>query len=227
MDLKTYFLLFIIYSFIGWLIEVISSAIQKEGFVNRGFLLGPYCPIYGFGCLAILILLKDYADHPITLFINAIVICSVLEYSTSFLLEKIFKVRWWDYSNRKYNLNGRICLETMIPFGLAALFVWYVLNRFILFGLNMIPDPVLLVISIILAVIFLIDIIVSFNIVNQYKNTIKKIKISDATEDINKYIKKILADKSYFYRRLIKAFPKIDLKMLLSKLKIDITNKKN
>lgn len=226
MDLKTYFLLFIIYSFIGWLIEVLYS-LKSDGFVNRGFLLGPYCPIYGFGCLAILILLKDYADHPVTLFINAIVICSVLEYSTSFLLEKIFKVRWWDYSNRKYNLNGRICLETMIPFGLAALFVWYVLNHFILFGLNMIPDTVLLVISIVLAVIFFVDIIISFNIVNQYKNTIKKIKISDATEDINKYIKKILADKSYFYRRLIKAFPKIDLKILLSKLKIDITNKKN
>ena len=76
-----YFIIFIIYSFIGWSIEVIRKLIEKHRFINRGFLIGPICPIYGFGCLAIILLLSKYKSDPIILFFMAIIICSIIEYN--------------------------------------------------------------------------------------------------------------------------------------------------
>ena len=125
-----YFLLFIIYSFMGWLMEIIDNIIVKHKIVNRGFLLGPYCPIYGFGCLSLIFFLSNYKSDPIILFFMAIVICSILEYSTSYIMEKLFKLRWWDYTDKKFNINGRICAETMIPFGLLGTLVICIINPF-------------------------------------------------------------------------------------------------
>ena len=117
-DIRVYFLLFMTYAFLGWLMEVTLGLIQSKKFVNRGFLIGPYCPIYGFGGLLITFLLQKYVNDPIVLFFMALIICGILEYVTSYLMEKIFHARWWDYSNKKYNINGRVCLDTIIPFGL-------------------------------------------------------------------------------------------------------------
>ena len=113
-----YIILFFIYSFLGWSIEVFREFQDKNHFVNRGFLIGPICPIYGVGGVLMLLTLGKYKDSPIVLFCMSIIIFSILEYFTSYIMEKLFKARWWDYSNNKYNLNGRICAETMIPFGL-------------------------------------------------------------------------------------------------------------
>ena len=85
------FLLFMTYSFIGWLMEVICKLIETKKIINRGFLIGPYCPIYGWGCLLITMLLNKYVDDPLVLFVMAIIICSILEYVTSYLMEKLFK----------------------------------------------------------------------------------------------------------------------------------------
>ena len=212
--LREYFILFLIYSTIGWILEVIYDYfVCDKKIVNRGFLIGPYCPIYGIGCLAIYILLSGYKDSPIVLFVLSIVICSVLEYFTSFILEKIFKARWWDYSNRKLNINGRICMETMIPFGFIACFVFYIVNPFIVNIINSIPEWILNSITIIYAIALTLDIIISFNIVSNFKKTIKKATIEDRTMDINKYIKNTLLSKSVLYRRLIKAFPYLEKKI--------------
>lgn len=225
-DLKTYFLLFIIYSFLGWVLEVINSFIKEKKFINRGFLLGPLCPIYGFGTIAILVLLKDNADHPVSLFINAIFICSILEYFTSFFMEKLFNARWWDYSNRKFNINGRICLETMIPFGLAAAFVWYIVNPQIINIINLLSSEVITTITFILLGLLVIDLLISFNVVYSYKKTINKISTRDITEDFNKYVKKLFESGPYLTRRLVFAFPKIDFQNLKEKLVLKIKNKK-
>lgn len=88
-------------------------------------------------------------------------------------MEKLFKARWWDYSNRKFNINGRICLETMIPFGIVACFIIYIVNPFVVEILNKIPDTTLNILSIVLVIIFLIDIILSFNIINGFKKLLK------------------------------------------------------
>ena len=118
--------LFLIYSFIGWIVEVSAFLIQDHKFVNRGFLIGPVVPIYGTGGILITILLTKYQSDPIVLFCMAVIVCSILEYLTSYVMEKIFKTRWWDYSNKKFNINGRICLEGLILFGLGGFGFTYI-----------------------------------------------------------------------------------------------------
>ena len=156
-DIRIYFLLFMVYSIAGWLMEVICKLIQYKRFINRGFLIGPYCPIYGYGALLITFLLKKYTEDPIALFVMSILICGILEYITSYLMEKLFKARWWDYSNRKFNLNGRICLGTIIPFGILGMLIMYVFNPLILEGVEKLPENWLNILSISLFLVYIID----------------------------------------------------------------------
>ena len=161
MGIKIIFLLFIFYSFLGWLMEVTCKLIQYKRFINRGFLMGPICPIYGHGAIIMLILLKDFASNPFILFVMSMLVCTTLEYLTSYFMEKIFKIRWWDYSRRKFNINGRICLETMTPFSLlGAIAIKYVTPYLIKF-INNFSLKIILIISIILITIFIVDIIIS------------------------------------------------------------------
>lgn len=203
-----YFIIFIIYSFIGWSIEVIGKLIEKHRFINRGFLIGPICPIYGFGCLAIILLLSKYKSDPIILFFMAIIICSILEYLTSYIMEKMFHVRWWDYTRRKFNINGRICAETMIPFGILGCFVLYIVNPFFNSILSKISVMSLNVIALIIFLIYLIDNILSLTIMFGFKGTLKTIE-KDGTEEITKEVKEVLLKRNFLYKRLIKAFPNI------------------
>ena len=144
------FFLFIVYSIIGWILEEIYVYARKKTIANRGFFIGPYCPIYGIGCILIILLLSGFKKYPLLVFILAMVICTILEYSTSFIMEKLFKARWWDYSSAKYNINGRVCADTMIPFGLIACFVIYVLNPAVMAVVNNIPFNRLTILVIIL-----------------------------------------------------------------------------
>lgn len=207
-DLKTWFLLFMIYSFIGWIIEVIDLFILSKKFINRGFLIGPYCPIYGVGSLFMIAFLHPYVKDPFVLFLMAVAVCSILEYTTSYLMEKLFKARWWDYSNNKFNINGRICLETMIPFGIGGCIILYIANPMITSVLNQIPDVILLILAIILFVIFLIDNIISYKIILNFKKVASTIK-KDSTEEISKRVRAILKSKSIFTKRLMNAFPNV------------------
>ena len=90
MGIKIIFLLFIFYSFLGWLMEVTCKLIQYKRFINRGFLMGPICPIYGHGAIIMLILLKDFASNPFILFVMSMLVCTTLEYLTSYFMEKLF-----------------------------------------------------------------------------------------------------------------------------------------
>ena len=123
-----YFNTFFTYSIIGWIIESIYVSITEKKLVNRGFLIGPYCPIYGCGALGMILYLDQYKDNIITVFFLAVILCSILEYLTSYLMEKIFKVRWWDYSNKLFNINGRVCGENAILFGLFTIIIIYLIE---------------------------------------------------------------------------------------------------
>ena len=101
------FIWFIIYSFLGWLWEEIICSIQARKLVSRGFMSGPYCPIYGFGALIYLVLMH-FTERPVELFFLGGILACTLEYITSYLMEKLFKARWWDYSKRFLNINGRV-----------------------------------------------------------------------------------------------------------------------
>ena len=189
-DLKTWFLLFITYSFIGWIIEMIDNVIVYKKIINRGFLIGPYCPIYGYGAVFIIYFLHSYTKEPIVLFIMAMVICAILEYTTSYLMEKIFQARWWDYSNFKYNINGRICLETMIPFGIGGCAILYIANPIITKLFSMLPSMGLTILSITLFIIFLIDNLVSFKVILNFKKVATTIK-KDSTEEISRKMRTV------------------------------------
>lgn len=204
----TYFILFLIYSFIGWLIEVIVTLKSDKRFVNRGFLLGPYCPIYGTSSIIMILYLSKYQDNFITVFLLAVVICSVMEYLVSYIMEKLFKARWWDYTNRRFNINGRVCLENSIWFGLLGVLLIYVINPFLYNLILKISDNVLFIIGAFLLIMFIIDLIISLNITFKIKSTISKLIKKDSTEDFNHKIKEMITSK-LLNRRLIKAFPKV------------------
>ena len=226
-----YFMLFIIYSFIGWSIEVVGKLIEKHKFINRGFLVGPICPIYGWGCIAIILLLSKYKSSPIVLFLMAIIICSILEYFTSYFMEKLFHVRWWDYTRRKYNINGRICAETMIPFGLLGCLVFYIVNPIFTGLLNKIPVNILNILAIIIFTIYVIDNIVSLSVMFGFKGTLKTVE-KDGTEEITKKVREVLLKRNFLYKRLVNAFPNITskkerLELLESKISTEIEKLKN
>ncbi len=206
-QLTTYFLLFIIYSFLGWTMEVICKLIEQKKFINRGFLIGPICPIYGYGVLGILLLIGKDTNDFIAVFLKSILICSVLEYFTSYLMEKLFHARWWDYSHRRYNINGRICLETMIPFGLLGTSIVYFINPPIKRLIAGIPYNLRIILTISLFILYVVDNIVSFNIMSKIKLEIKR-QHSDNTELIHRHIRKFLEKQSWFYRHIKSAYPK-------------------
>lgn len=123
-----YFFYFIVYSFLGWICETIYCAIIDNQYVNRGFLKGPFCPIYGTGALIVIIFLSPFADNIIMLFLSAMFFTSILEYITGFFLEAIFNITWWDYSNYKFNIKGRVCLLNSILFGVLSVATIKIIN---------------------------------------------------------------------------------------------------
>ena len=220
-DIRIYFLLFMIYSVSGWTMEVIGKLIQYKRFINRGFLIGPYCPIYGYGAMLITFLLNKYIGDPIALFVMAIFVCGILEYATSYYMEKMYKARWWDYSQRKFNINGRVCLNTIIPFGLLGLFIMYVSNPFLLSKLNLLSEVWLNVLFWTLLTIFITDNIVSVVVIRYVKKTEKDFGSDlDNTEEITKKVRQVLESKSVLHRRLLNAYPNLEV------VKIKIKEKK-
>lgn len=212
-----YILFFFIYSFLGWCLEVICKLISEKRFINRGMLIGPICPIYGYGVLIMTLLLQDYLKEPITLFILIIVSCSILEYFTSYFLEKIYHTRWWDYTNRKFNINGRICLETMIPFGILGILIMNYGNPLVFRFLNLFSNTTIYIVSIILLITYMIDNIISCKIIYNIQRLSKEIQSKqiirkDDTERITKLVRKRIEESMKLLdKRLINAFPHLEM----------------
>lgn len=215
----SYCILFFIYSFLGWIMEVTLTLITDKKFVNRGFLLGPCCPIYGCGCILLNLLLHNYTNNILVLFILTMFTCSLLEYITSFLMEKIFKLRWWDYSQMKFNINGRICLETMTPFSILGVLAIKFATPFFITNINKLSEKTILIISIILITLFIIDVIISLTIVFKLKFVSKNIK-KDSTLDIKNAIKKFIKNDIYVYERIIESFPNLTKSLKEKALKL-------
>ena len=204
--LQIYFLLFITYAFLGWCIEVILKYIQFKRFINRGFLIGPWLPIYGWGALLITILLQKYNSDPVALFFLGMAVCSILEYSTSYILEKVFRARWWDYSTKKFNINGRICLDTMVPFGVGAVIIICHINPYLFDLFNTINNSLLNIITLIIFIIFLIDNIVSFNVLSLIRKDNKLLE-KDNTEEMSKKVIEKIKNSGFLSKRLLFAYP--------------------
>jgi len=170
MTIQEIFLCFLIYSFFGWLWEDGMSLVKEHRFVNRGFLNGPYCPIYGVGGLAFLYT-GQFVDNPIALFFIGGAIACVLEYITSYTMEKLFKARWWDYSDWPLNLNGRICLYGFIAFGGASVGIRY-LHPHILDFVRSIPS--MNTWALVLAILFALDVLSTNHSITRFNNFLRK-----------------------------------------------------
>ena len=203
--------LFLVYSFVGWVMETCYCWICTKKFVNRGFLIGPVVPIYGTGGVLVYVLLKRYLDMPLVLFIMSIIICSLLEYFTSYYMEKLFKTRWWDYSNKKFNINGRVCLFNMICFGILSLVIMYGVNPFLLDTIHKIDPMVLKTVVSILMTIFLIDLGISTKIIYNFKGISKNV-LTDATEEVNKKVKEVILSKGVLLRRIAQSYPNFKIR---------------
>ena len=121
-------LLFFCYSFIGWLWETVYCSLKARKFQYRGFLIGPITPIYGFGILAVLYFLQPFHDNLLLLYVTATLIVTILEYLTSFGLEKLFHASWWDYKDVPLNINGRVAVPVSLFWGVGCVFIVKILN---------------------------------------------------------------------------------------------------
>lgn len=154
--------LFLIYTFLGWCSEVGFAALKSGKFVNRGMANGPICPIYGFGMIIILAILTPIREQTLLLFLGAVVLTSVLEFLTGFVLERLFHDKWWDYSDEPFNIKGYVCLRFSILWGLAALLIVDVVNPPIYHLVTKLQRPWGLAILAVLYGVFLADEIVTF-----------------------------------------------------------------
>ncbi len=225
MDIFYYvFLYFIIYSILGWICEVVYCYIPSKKFTNRGFLDGPYCPIYGFGALIVAYFLIPVRHNIGLVFILGMVLASVLEYITSYVMEKLFNTRWWDYSNHKLNINGRVCLLNSFLFGILSIITMYLIHPFVIDLITKIPVDIVPIISTVVLVLFTVDCIKTvMELINLKQRLLKlhqlkeelDMKLSEITskdlvpmvaEILERQIKDLIAERRYYERRLILSF---------------------
>lgn len=153
-----WFLMLMIYSFIGWAYESTLCSITGGKLVNRGFLTGPICPVYGFGALLVLFTLGD-VEGLMPLFLSAVVVTCTVEYITSWLLEKLFHAKWWDYSSHRFNIHGRVCLGGAIVFGLLSVLLIRVVHPRVAEFVGRFSEGTVMIVSAVLLVIFCVDLI--------------------------------------------------------------------
>ena len=201
-----YVLLFFFCSVLGWMMETTCKLIEYRRFINRGFLIGPYCPIYGCGAVLITWLLSDYADSPLVVFVLAVALCGTLEYLTSYLMEKLFHARWWDYSQRRFNLNGRVCAGTLIPFGLMGLMIVYWVKPFFFGVFIAMPAQVRSALCAVLCCMLLVDLVISTSVLGKIR-AVANLSHADNTEAITQAVREKLIEQGRLVRRTLRAFP--------------------
>lgn len=190
---------FIIYSIAGWVLESVYRSFCEKKLINTGFLYGPFCPIYGIGAIIMFLFLRRFQGHFLVLFLISFFILSIWEYSVGVLLEKIFKTRYWDYSNHKINIKGRVCLFNSICWGiLGVLFIMYI-HPYVEENIKLVNPHILIFIIYIIAFIVLIDTIVSIIKTKNIKTVLQKV------EELNGQIKEKIEEIKKVSNKNIKA----------------------
>ena len=186
-EILTYF---IIYSFLGWVLESIYRSIGEKKIINTGFLKGPFCPIYGFGAIIMLLFLEEFESRLLLLFFIAFIVLTIWEYLVGVLLEKMFHTKYWDYSHKKLQFQGRICLSNSVYWGiLGVIFIKYI-HPFINSNLEKIDNNIRIYLVVIIVIILIIDMIKTIVNVKNIQKTLEKI------EEINEEIKEKLKEIS-------------------------------
>lgn len=203
---------FAAYSILGWCYEVVLEFVARQKLVNRGFLMGPYCPIYGFGAVLVLLLFGDTSMNPVALFLASAAVCTALEYFTSYWMERLFHARWWDYSKKHFQINGRVCLEGFLAFGAMSVILVYWVDPALTNLFSHLPELGVIVVAAVFTGWFAFDVIRSILSALHLSQKLKRLQ-KNWEENISKFQKrvtsgkKILAEKSFGEGRLVKAFP--------------------
>jgi len=206
-------LLFFAYAFLGWCIEVTLKYFQFHRFINRGFLTGPWLPIYGSGAVLITVVIKGLAPLEFsvgTTFAVSFLLCGFLEYMTSYVLEKRFHARWWDYSLKPMNLHGRVWIGNLVLFGLGGVVIVDLINPLLLRLSEHMSLPLREIIAVSLSAVFVADYVMSHFVLKLVKTSVE-LSEADDTEAISKEVRMLLSNRSVFYRRFAEA-PRSSLK---------------
>ena len=191
---KVYIIYFFIYAIVGWILEVSYNGIRAGKYINCGVLNGPWCPIYGFAAVSIILLLnKVDTENKIFLFFTSMIIASIIELITGFILETIFHKKWWDYSDKKFNIGGHICAEYSLLWGALCFILYEAIHPIIRSMVFAMPYKLTLAINIIVAILFAIDTIASFNTIIGINKKFRKIersseKLGEITSEIGERI---------------------------------------
>ncbi len=211
------FMNFMLFSLFGYIAEMTMCIIVDRKITNRGFLCGPIIPIYGVGSLFLTVLLEPFKENPLIIFFFGIIITTVLEYITSYLLEKIFHNRWWDYSQNKFNINGRICLLNSSLFGIGSLVIIYLANPIFRDFFAQMNRTALIISAIVIFCIFILDVIyscvVAYNLRNQIIifSELKNQKLAKIPGMFERMLKRRIHQIKRYPNRLLKAFPYLQI----------------
>ena len=204
-------LLFFLAACAGWCMEVTLKFIQYRRFINRGFLIGPYCPIYGWGVVAITVVVGGFIGREGTIgetFLAGFFLCGALEYFTSWYMEKLFHARWWDYSQKPMNLNGRIWIGNLILFGLASVAIIHWIDPVYFAWADLIAPTVLHCIAIAIVALMIADHALSHALMNIVRKEIDA-QDGDNTEEISLRVHELLKNRSLLIRRIHQAYPEL------------------
>jgi uncharacterized membrane protein len=204
-------LLFFVYAIAGWCMEVCLKYRQYHRFINRGFLTGPWLPIYGFGAVLITLAVNLIAgvEHSIgTTFMISFMLCGAVEYVSSWIMEKRFHARWWDYSQKPMNLNGRVWIGNLMLFGLAGVLVDNIANPLLLRFFEGISLRTRTIVACVLLVVIVADYVVTHFVLKLVKTGVESSE-ADNTEEISKEVRLLLSDRNYFYKRFADAYPDV------------------
>ena len=173
---------FFIYSFLGWLWESCFVSLKSGRLVNRGFINGPFCTIYGFGAVIVYLVMKNFDQNLLILYAGGTVVATALEFVTGWLMETIFHTRWWDYSKQKFNLHGYICLGASLGWGVFTILLFYVFQPFVAWLTSLYPVPVGKVLMSILIAYYVVDFTSSAMAAFDIKKRLEKLE--DVTEEL-------------------------------------------
>ncbi len=204
-------LLFFTYAIAGWCMEVCMKLRRYRRFINRGFLTGPWLPIYGFGAVLITLGVNAIAgvEHSVgTTFLIAFVLCGTVEYLASWIMERRFHARWWDYSRKPMNLDGRVWIGNLILFGLAGVFVDNLANPLLFRFFDGVSLRARTVIACFLLALIAADYVATHFVLKLVKTGVESSE-ADNTEEINREIRLLLSDRNYFYKRFADAYPDV------------------
>ena len=190
-------LLFFIYSFLGWCVEVAFVAVTAGKVTNRGFLNGPVCPIYGCGMIGVLLALLPVEKNIWLLFLGGMVICSAVELFGGWILDKIFHMRWWDYSDEKFNIGGYVCLAFSFMWGMAVVFAVKFVHHPIMAVVKKIPFQIQVIIVVVCGVVFVVDMIVTLkNLIGINKSLGQLDKLAESLHTVGDQLKDLVGNSA-------------------------------